>query len=257
MGDLVYVALFSIAFFACSLSAEVIPVRHTEGTLRTFASLKSQDGKTLASGDLLQSSLGGKVTSKTVFHFKDGSVQEEIAVFTQLGNFRLLSYHLIQKGPTFPEQIDFSFDTTNPKVTVKYRNKDAKSEVIEEKMELPADIANGIVPILLKNVPPTKPLTEVAMLVATPKPRLVKLKITPAGEAKFRAGEASEKAHRFQVRVDIGGLEGLFAKIFGKQPPDTFVWMIDGQVPGIIGSEGPMFMNGPIWRFELVAPKLP
>jgi len=126
-----------------------------------------------------------------------------------------------------------------------------------EQMSLPADLANGIVLTLLKNIAPDAASTEVSMLVATPKPRLVKLVITPAGEDSFSAGGASHKAGRFNVKVELGGLVGLIAPLIGKQPHDTSVWILGGHAPGFVGSEGPMYQGGPLWRIELASPLWP
>ena len=95
------------------------------------------------------------------------------------------------------------------------------------------------------------------MLVATPKPRLVKLVISPLGEDVFSVGGSAAKAMRYAVRVDIGGISGVIAPLIGKQPPDTHVWMIDGKAPGFLKSEGPLFQDGPVWRIELASPVWP
>jgi len=44
------------------------------------------------------------VTSRLVFHFKDGSVYEDSTTFIQNGSFKLLEDHVIQKGTTFQMQ---------------------------------------------------------------------------------------------------------------------------------------------------------
>jgi len=243
--------------FAQHLSAEVIAVEHTEGMFRGFLRLKSADGKIVARGDATQTSHDGKVTTQTVFHYKDGSIHDETAVFTQNKTFQLLTYHLIQKGPTFPQQMDFSFDTTTGNVTVKYQDKDKKPETIEQKMELPPDLANGMVATLLKNIPRVTTLSTVSMLVTTPKPFLIKLKLSRGGETTFTADGPPQPASRFDVHVDIGGLIGVVVKLIGKQPPDTHVWMVEGKIPGVIGSEGPLYPDGPIWRVELASPVWP
>src|SRR5580704_17621916 len=79
-------------------SAQAVAVRHTQGTLHGCLVLRSLKGDTLADGDVIQIARGNRVTTQLVFHFKDGSVHEETAVFSQNGTFRLLSDHLIQKG---------------------------------------------------------------------------------------------------------------------------------------------------------------
>src|SRR4029079_10724854 len=82
-------------------SAEPVAVRHAEGLVHGFLALRSLEGKLLASGDLIQEVHGDLVTSRWVFRFRDGSIHDETAVFSQRGHFRLISDHLVQKGPTF------------------------------------------------------------------------------------------------------------------------------------------------------------
>src|SRR4029453_11923120 len=80
---------------------EQVRVRHTEGLVHGFLALRTLEGTPLADGYLMQTARGTQVTSRLVFHFKDGSLHEETAVFTQRQQFRLLSDHLVQKGPSF------------------------------------------------------------------------------------------------------------------------------------------------------------
>jgi hypothetical protein len=103
---------------------------------------------------------------------------------------------------------------------------------------------------LLKNMRPTELPESLSMVVATPKPRLVKLKISAAGNEPFSTGSAGRTATHYAVKIDIGGLTGLIAPLIGKQPPDTHVWILQGAAPAFVKSEGPMFLGGPIWRIE-------
>src|SRR5713226_8172128 len=79
------------------LPSEPVSVRHAEGLVPGFLVLRTADGTVLASGDLIQGARGDRVTTRLVFHFKDGSVHDETAVFSQRTRFRLLSDHLVQK----------------------------------------------------------------------------------------------------------------------------------------------------------------
>src|SRR5512143_1116952 len=83
------------------LPAESVAVRHTEGVVRGFLVLRTLQGDSLADGDLIQVARGDRVTSQLLFRFKDGSVHDETAVYTQRRSFQLLRYHLVQKGPAF------------------------------------------------------------------------------------------------------------------------------------------------------------
>jgi hypothetical protein len=124
-------------------------------------------------------------------------------------------------------------------------------------MKLPTDLANGMVPTLLGDIDPKAAKTTVSMLVSTPKPRIVKLEISPAGEDSFSVAGIGAKALRYTVKIEIGGIGGVIAPIIGKQPPDTHIWMIGGKAPGFLRSEGPMFEGGPVWTIELASPVWP
>src|SRR5688572_28904158 len=95
------------------------------------------------------------------------------------------------------------------------------------------------------------------MVAATPKPRLVKLVIAPAGEEPFTIAGSPRKAMHYVVKVKIGGLAGLIAPLLGKQPEDSHVWVLGGDAPAFVKSEGPLFMGGPSWQIELVSPAWP
>lgn len=239
-----------------SVSADLVPVRFREGLVHGFLALRTLDGKTIADGDLYQVPRGSTVTTRLVFRFRDGSYQEETAVFTQGREFRLVSDHLVQKGPAFPRPLDMRVEASG-RVVVRYTDDEGKEQVEEEQMELPPDVANGLVLTLLKNLRADGPPIEVGMVVPTPKPRLVKLQISRGGVDRFRIGGSGRRATRYVVDVHIGGLTGALAHVMGKDPPDTHVWILGGEAPAFIRSEGPMFADGPIWRIDLVSPSFP
>jgi hypothetical protein len=237
-----------------AMSAAPVAVRHTEGLVHGFLVLRTLSGDTLADGDLIQIARGYRVTSRLVFRFKDGSVHDETAVFSQRGNFRLLSDHLVQKGPAFQHTMEVSIDGPTGQVMVRTTDDDGKEKVVTDRLDLPPDVANGMVLTLLKNIPSDASQMTVSMVAATPKPRLVKLAITSQGEEPFSIGGSSRKATHYVVKVEIGGAAGLVAPLLGKQPPDTHVWILGGEAPAFVKSEGPLFFGGPIWRIELASP---
>jgi hypothetical protein len=49
----------------------------------------------------------------------------------------------------------------------------------------------------------------------------------------------------------------VVAPLVGKQPPDTHVWVLEGDAPAFIGSEGPLGTDAPPWRLELASPAAP
>ncbi len=240
-----------------AMSAAPVAVRHAEGLVHGFLVLRTLAGDTLADGDLIQVARGDRITSRLVFHFKDGSVHDETVVYSQRRNFRLLTDHLVQKGPAFQHPMEVSIDGPTGQVTVRSSDDDGKEKVVTERLNLPPDVANGLVLTLLKNVQSDASQLTVSMVAATPKPRLVKLAITAQGEEPFSVGGSSRKATHYVVKVEIGGAAGLVAPLLGKQPPDTHIWILGGEAPAFVKSEGPLFFGGPIWRIELVSPVWP
>jgi len=239
-----------------SPAASQVRVLHREGTLHGFLALRTTEGEVLASGDLVQSGRGNRVTARLTFHFKDGSLYDETSIFTQDRTFRLLSDHLVQKGPSFPHPVDVFTDTTKGQLIVRSTS-DGKEQVKTEHITLPPNLSNGIVSMLLKNVRPEDDEIELSMVVATPKPRLIKLAITRHAEDLFAVAGSKRKATHFVVKFEIGGIAGAVAPLIGKQPPDTSVWIADGETPVFIKSEGPLYADGPIWRIELTSPVWP
>jgi hypothetical protein len=238
------------------LLADAVPVRQTEGLLHGFLVLRALNGDSLATGDLTQVTHGDRVTSELAFRFKDGSIFEEIAVFSQRRTFQLLTYHLVQKGPTFKRPTDMKLNASTGQVTVHYID-DGKEKTVTDQMKLPVDLANGIVTTLMNHIDPKAAKTMLSMVVSTPKPRLVKLAISPEGEDSFSIGGSMLKATRYVVKIEIGGISGVVAPIIGRQPPDTRVWMLGGKAPAFLKSEGPLYDEGPIWRIELTSPVWP
>jgi hypothetical protein len=250
-------AVLACALFSLLAYSEQVRVRHTEGLVHGFLVLRTMEGKTLAEGDLTEVADGDTVTNHLVFRFKDGSVHDETAVFSQRDNFRLLKDHLVQKGPAFRHAVDLSIDTAKGEVTVHYDDDDGEKKITTDRLDLPVDVANGLVLTLLKNIHPDVPQTKVSMVAVTPKPRIVKLAITPAGEETFSTVHSSRKAIRYAVNVEIGGITGWFAHLLGKVPPTTHVWILRSEVPAFVKSEGPLYMGGPVWRIELATPVWP
>jgi len=239
------------------LRGETVAVRYPEGVVRAFLTLRAPDGAVLADGDFIQSSRGDRVTSRTRFRFRDGSLQDEIAVFTQKERFRLVSDRLVQRGPSFPRAMDVAIDAAAGRVTVRSSEGAKDGKLIDERIEIPPDLANGMVPILLKNLAPETASTTVSMLVATPKPRMVKLAVSREGSSQLSNGRMSYRATRFRLKVELGGLAGAIAPLVGKQPKDARVWILADEAAGFMRSESQFYEGAPLWRIELAAPVYP
>lgn len=248
-------SLLLVATMAAAQSP--VAVLHTEGLVHGFLVLRTQDGTVIAEGDAAQVAKGDRVTTRLVFRFKDGSLYEETVVYTQRSRFRLISDHVVQKGPTFKHAMDVTLEALSGQFTAHYTDDDGKEKTLSEKLKLSPDVANGMILTLLKNIRADTPQTVFSMVAATPKPRIVKLLISSDGEDSFTAGGLTRKATRYVVKVEIGGVKGLVAPLVGKQPPDTHVWILGGEAPVFVKMEGTLYPEGPIWVIELASPVWP
>lgn len=237
--------------------AEPVTVRYTEGAIHGFVELRDDTGHIVAYGDVTRTVHAASITSRTTFHFKDGSLDDETTLFTQHHNFQLISDHHIQKGPSFPHPTDILIDAHSGQVTVRTTNKDGKEEVKTDHLDLKPDLANGIVPILVENLRPSSPAATVSMVVATPKPRLVKLIITPSGEDTYTLAGVERKATHYSIKIDLGGVTAMVAPIVGKAPPDIQVWTIPGDATTFAREQGPLYPEGPIMTIQLASPTWP
>jgi hypothetical protein len=246
-----------VSLWASAPSAEPVAVRYVEGVIHGFLSLRSTEGAVLADGDLIQDARGDRVTSRLVFHFKDGSLNDETAVFSQGGHFRLMSDRLVQKGPAFKQPLEMTIDGPTGHIMVRYKNEHGVDKIDDEHLALPPDLANGMIPVLLKNVRRDALPPSVSLVVATPKPRLVKVTMSATGTDPFSIAGSARQATHYVLKVEIGGIAGLIAPLVGKQPPDSHVWILEGDAPAFVRSEAPMFMGGPVWQTDLASPVWP
>lgn len=248
-GSLALVLALLPALTVATSSAQAAPVtvRYTEGVTRGFPVLRSVTGDKLAQGELVQVARGSRVESRMTFRFKDGSLYDERVVFSQNGVFTLLSYRLIQRGPSFPETLDASFDRETERYEVRYKADDESPlEVLKGRLQLPPDVYNGLLLTLIKNLPPG--VTETVRIVAfTPKPRLVTMQLAPATEEPVLVADAPMTATRYHIRPQLG----LLASLLVTDLPDVKCWILGGEAPAFLRFEGPLYFLGPIWRIEL------
>jgi hypothetical protein len=229
------------------VAAEPILVKYAEGVTRGFPVLRSLSGERLAQGELVQIPRGGDVVeSRLTFHFKDGSLYDERVVFSQRDVFTLLSYSIVQKGPSFPETVDAVIDRATGRYEVRYRgDEDSPEELLTGDFALPLDVYNGLLSTLMKNLPGGG--SAVVQIVAfTPKPRLVKMLLIPAAEDPMKVNDAAVIATRFLIRPQLG----LFASLLVADIPDVKCWIAVGEAPAFLRFEGPLYFMGPIWRID-------
>lgn len=253
------VALLSLLAVALMLSAPsqggTIPVHYSEGMVRGFLVLKDTNGARLASGDFLQVRRDSEVKTRVLLHFKDGSVHDETAYFTQERNFVLQRYHLIQKGPAFKDEMDATFERSTGKYQVKVKSRqDAKEKTLDGKLDLPADVYNGIVPTVAKNLKGKG--EKVHMVAFTPTPRVIELEMTPSGENTVLIGDLKKSVVHYVLKPKLG-LLSIPAAIMGRTPPDNHLWIMTSDIPAFVRFDGPLATGGPIWSIELTSPVWP
>lgn len=236
-------------------AAAQIPVLHREGTAHGFLVLRNQAGAPIADGDLLQGEKDGAVETKLVFRFRDGSSSEETALFTQEGTFRLVRYELEQRGPAFPSDLHATLDARNGRYTVRARERKSGDETKDEGvLKLPPDTSNGLVPVLVKNLAKGGAVHIVAFL---PKPKILEISIDASGESAATFGAGSLRVTRYVVKPQLGAVMKAVAKLLGKMPPDTRVWIASAEPPAFLRFEGSLATGLPAWRIESALPSLP
>lgn len=151
-SDLLVVVLWTITVGTAAL-AEPLSVRHIQRPMHRFMVARSEDGKTIASGEFSQVVQGDEVTMRLTYHFVDGSIDDEATTYTQQGTFRLVRNHHRQKGPFFTKPIDFTVEAATGMVTSRTIGTNGKLHFESKHWDLPDDLANGFVGTLLLNVP--------------------------------------------------------------------------------------------------------
>jgi hypothetical protein len=191
---------------------------------------------------------GDLVESQLVFRFKDGSLHDEKVAFSQQRVFTLIRYRLIQRGPSFPDQLDISVDRGTGEYTVRSQaGEEGKEEVLTGQVDLPKDGYNGMLITVLKNLQRGADET-VSVLAFTPAPQVINVQLRAIDEQPAHIGDLS-----------IGLIREWFGKAIGKIPAQFHYtcWILVDAAPSFVQFEGPLQLMGPIVRIELVSPRVP
>ena len=233
-------------------AAAPITVRYAETITHAFLAIRAADGNVIAHGELVQAP-GAKHRwdSRLTFRFKDGSLWDEKIAFTQDKVFRLMSYQHVERGPSFPQAMEVTFDRDSGRYRAKVDDKTDEGQI-----DLPEDLHNGMTLALLKNIPSGTTSTG-QILAFTPKPHRIATELSAEGEDKYFIGDVARTATRYLVKMDLKGLTGVIATLIGKDPPDLRYWLTPAPAPGFVKLEGPMFLKGPTWRIEFATPRWP
>jgi hypothetical protein len=242
-----------------SADAAPVAVRFSEGVAHGYFLVRSLSGETIGQGELTQVlKEENLVESHVVIHFKDGSLYDEKLAFSQQRVFTMIRYHLVQRGPSFPDQIDVSIDRGTAEYKVRSQGgKDGKEKVLTGHLDLPDDVYNGMFVVVLKNLLKEANAT-VSFLAFTPSPQIIQLKLRFIGEQTVHIADLLTKAKHYVFEPQIGKIRKFFGKFFGKLPADFHYdcWILTDQVPSFVQFEGPLQLMGPVVRIELVSPRL-
>jgi len=130
--------------------------------------------------------------------------------------------------------------------------RNGKKDVSGGRIELPLDVYNGMLAMLLKNLAPGRSET-VHVIAFTPTPRLIRVELVVAGDQRVMVGDQARQAILYAVKPRLGPVLGFFASLFGRAPADDACVILAKDVPAFVRCDGPLFVNGPIWRIELTA----
>jgi hypothetical protein len=242
-----------------SADAAPVSVRFPEGVAHGFLLVRSLGGEIIGQGEMTQVvKEGDLLESHLVFNFKDGSLHDERVTFSQQRVFTMLRYHLVQRGPLFPDQVEVSIDRSTAEYKVRSKTEEnGKEEVLTGTFTLPKDVYNGLFVTMLLNLPKGASET-VNFLAFTPKPEVIKLELLLMGEHTVRIGDLSRKAVQYSFKPDIGMIRELLGKATGKIPAHFYYdcWILADEVPSFVQFEGPLQLMGPVVRIELMSPRL-
>jgi hypothetical protein len=257
-AGLYIVMIILIAAASTTVYAGPVSVRFPEGMTHGFLLVRSLAGEILGQGEMIQVLKEGDVVeNQLVFKFKDGSLHDEKVAFSQQRVFTLIRYRLVQRGPSFPEQIDISVDRGTAEYTVRLQAENEKEEVLAGQVDLPKDLYNGMLVSMTKNL--QKGVDEtVSVLAFTPTPQVVKVQLHAVDEHAVLIGDVSRKATQYVFIPQIGLMKEFFGKALGKLPADFHYncWILVGAAPSFVQFEGPLQLMGQILRIELLSPRL-
>ena len=255
------VALITViaALLSTPVYAAPVAVRFPEGMTHGFLLVRSLAGEILGQSEMIQTlKEDDLIENQLVFRFKDGSLHDEKVAFSQQRVFTMISYRLVQRGPSFPEQLDISIDRRTAKYTVRSQEgEDGKEEALTGQVDLPKDVYNGMLITMSKNLQKGADET-VSVLAFTPAPQVIKVHLHAVDEDPVNIAEVSRKATQYVYTPQIGVIKEFFGKALGKLPAEFHYtcWIMNGKIPSFVQFEGPLQLMGQIVRIELVSPRL-
>ncbi len=228
-----------------------------EGRLRGFFIVRSIDGKQIGYGSMSQSVDSGRITLRTIYRFRDGSLDDETTVFSEQKTFTLISDHHIQRGPFFAHPIDL---TTNAAGDTTNRTLDShgKPRLETSHIDLPPGTAVvGMMCTLMANLDPATQSFKLPALSPTEKPRLFHFAVSPEGRGTFRIAGTRQTAAIFRMKTELGGIAGVVAPILDKQPDDILLWLLEGDAPVAVRAIAQLSEGGPLVDIQVAGGTFP
>jgi hypothetical protein len=258
VGACITAVMLIAALLTTPVDAAPVAVRFPEGMTHGFLLVRSLAGDILGQGEMIQVlKEDDLVENQLVFRFKDGSLYDEKVAFSQQRVFTLISYRLVQRGPSFPDQLDISIDRGTREYTVRSQAGEEKEEVLTGQVDLPKDVYNGMLITMSKNLQKGADET-VSVLAFTPAPQVIKVQLRALDEDPVLIGAVSRKATQYVFIPQIGPIKEFFGKALGKLPAEFHYtcWIMVDAPPSFVQFEGPLQLMGQIVRIELVSPRL-
>ena len=122
--------------------------------------------------------------------------------------------------------------------------RNGKKDVSGGRIELPLDVYNGMLAMLLKNLAPGRSET-VHVIAFTPTLRLIQVELVFAGDQRVMIGDQARQATLYAVKPKLGAVLEFFAELLGKTPVDYACVILAKDVPAFVRCDGPLFVNGP------------
>jgi len=248
------VFIHALCLLPAIAQSQAIPVHHLDGRLRGFVVLRDQSGRQIGNAELNQVAVGDTVHYHMVYRFRDGSVDEETATYTQHDTFQLVADHHLQTGPFFSKPLDLSVDASG-KTTERIPGK-PQPDITHLDLE-PGTAVTGMISSILANIDPKAAAFKLPVVSPTRKPRFFHLDISAAGKGTVRIAGTQRSAAIFRLHTDLGGLAGIVAPIIGKEPADIVVWVLQGEAPMVIRMIGQLAEGGSIVDAQLAGTTFP
>jgi len=238
----------ALLLWPCAVEAEPIRVRTDRGKLPRFrrGSIAGWYGDRLRRDE--PEAHGQLVECRTILRFKDGSLYDERRHSRRSESSG--SRPTVSRNAAHPTR-HWRYRSTQERAiqSPKSGGEGRQEEVASGKLEMPADLYNGMALMLLKNLPGGAGAV-VHVAVFTPEPRLIEMEWSWEGEDEVLLGGRPMKTMRSLVKLKIGGLTGVFASLVGKSPPGPSLLARDRGCPAFVRFEGAMYLNGPVWRLR-------